>query len=796
MVDTCGSLGPMNEDLCARWTQLSTFMPMVRNYFNATYFDMSTGNRTLTDPSEPWVAKSDSLKLAYASLAERLKFSRYLYTQNYLTHTNGGSLVKPLFFDFPTDDQSFTDAAQSSTFMLGDSLKVSPLVQEGKKDGDTYSAYFPPGRWVNMYNTSDIIDTTAGGRNVSLTVDSAETGLHQRSGTIIPYLYNNKGFRTTRDIETNIATTIRIVRDPVTKYAEGHLMFDDGTTPNIYSPDYFNIWQYQTYDKNFSHYNIRMSAENTINFQAQNGDPDFRLPTDMKYQYLDKIEILDAEDLKNADFVCALNETWAYLDMTIYYSEATKILTIKPASDQVTFDKLLSVQFGQKGVDQSWCNGFFYTAQTRDDNDTYIRFDLTPSQPKLPELVAEFWLLDDDGSINVEITTAEDYENKTLYRPPVPDFYNLQSFWGKPPKKKLFDFLQQDPDHEFTYRIENGKNQIIYWSDPVRLVLDEHFVMNSGLFATNEANGNPLYGIGERAGRAHLKDQDNYVHTIWPYDQPNPIDDGKPPGKNFYGYHPVYYYQANTTDWMAVFDVGTYASDYYINTKAMMDGMQMTQVTKIAIGGMIHKIFLQGKTIEDVIHKYQRLTGFQAVPPMWAFGWNQCKFGYYNSEIWWQVYENYKKFNIPLDTMWGDIDYMDDYKVFTYSNQTYADLPEKVHQIRQEGRQFVPIIDNAIAVRPGKNYEAYEEGLKNKVFIMRADMSAPATGGVWPGHAYYPDFFKNETKKWWFDSLNKFNQKLEFDGIWLDMNEPSSTCTGYCYQSERPVKAIKYHLPY
>jgi len=227
-----------------------------------------------------------------------------------------------------------------------------------------------------------------------------------------------------------------------------------------------------------------------------------------------------------------------------------------------------------------------------------------------------------------------------------------------------------------------------------------------------------------------------------------------------------------------------------------MNGDTVTQITKISTGGIIHKIFLQGKTIESAILKYQHVTGFQAVPPMWAFGWNQCKFGYYNSEIWWDAYEQYKTFGIPLDTMWGDIDYMDDYKVFTYSQQTYADLPQKVAQIRAEGRQFVPIIDDAIAVRPGQNYEAYEEGMKNKVFIMRKDMSGPATGGVWPGHAYYPDFFKNETKQWWFNELQKFNQKVQFDGIWLDMNEASSTCTGYCYSSERPVDAIKYKLPY
>jgi len=56
MVDTCGSLGPMDEDLCTRWTQLATFMPMVRNYFNDTYRDPASGTRKKTDSSEPWMA--------------------------------------------------------------------------------------------------------------------------------------------------------------------------------------------------------------------------------------------------------------------------------------------------------------------------------------------------------------------------------------------------------------------------------------------------------------------------------------------------------------------------------------------------------------------------------------------------------------------------------------------------------------------------------------------------------------------------------------------------------------------
>ena len=93
-----------------------------------------------------------------------------------------------------------------------------------------------------------------------------------------------------------------------------------------------------------------------------------------------------------------------------------------------------------------------------------------------------------------------------------------------------------------------------------------------------------------------------------------------------------------------------------------------TRVTRVAVGGLVYKAFLQSnKSIEAVILKYQKLTGYQTVPPMWAFGWNQCKFGYVNDSVWWQVYQDYQKYKIPLDTMWADIDYMDDYKVFTIS---------------------------------------------------------------------------------------------------------------------------------
>ncbi|VDK52947.1 unnamed protein product [Cylicostephanus goldi] len=48
---------------------------------------------------------------------------------------------------------------------------------------------------------------------------------------------------------------------------------------------------------------------------------------------------------------------------------------------------------------------------------------------------------------------------------------------------------------------------------------------------------------------------------------------------------------------------------------------------------------------------------------------------------------------------------------------------------------------------------------------------------VWPDkHVAFPDFFEktNKTIEWWIDEFVEFHEKLEYDGIWIDMNEPAA----------------------
>lgn len=84
------------------------------------------------------------------------------------------------------------------------------------------------------------------------------------------------------------------------------------------------------------------------------------------------------------------------------------------------------------------------------------------------------------------------------------------------------------------------------------------------------------------------------------------------------------------------------------------------------------------------------------------------------------------------------------------------------------------------AVEPAGVYRPYELGNEMDVWVNRADGKTPAQGKVWPdGACYFPDFHKNSTREWWKLLIKEFHdEQLQFDALWIDMNEPVSFVDG------------------
>jgi len=64
-------------------------------------------------------------------------------------------MIRPLIFDYPFDQGCFEDP--ESTFMVGDAIKVSPVIAKGTK---TYQVYFPAGRWADLNSPTEAIIST------------------------------------------------------------------------------------------------------------------------------------------------------------------------------------------------------------------------------------------------------------------------------------------------------------------------------------------------------------------------------------------------------------------------------------------------------------------------------------------------------------------------------------------------------------------------------------------------------------------------------------------------------------
>ena len=213
------------------------------------------------------------------------------------------------------------------------------------------------------------------------------------------------------------------------------------------------------------------------------------------------------------------------------------------------------------------------------------------------------------------------------------------------------------------------------------------------------------------------------------------------------------------------------------------------EISVLCENGNLNFYVIEEEPAHSVVKTFLSMIGRSYIPPLWAFGYGQSRWGYKCERDVEKVVRGYEKADMPLDYVCLDIDYMDRYIDFTVNRKRFPDFSGFVSKMRREGIHLVPIVDAGIKVEPGN--AVYEEGVRDNYFCTN-ESGKNFQAAVWPGMTHLPDFLRPEVREW-FGKQYKVYTDCGIDGFWNDMNEPAMFYSEY--SKNRPRRERKREDP-
>src|SRR3970282_1611420 len=90
-------------------------------------------------------------------------------------------------------------------------------------------------------------------------------------------------------------------------------------------------------------------------------------------------------------------------------------------------------------------------------------------------------------------------------------------------------------------------------------------------------------------------------------------------------------------------------------------------ITITSDGPGFRVIVIERNSPQELIKALSDLTGKIELPALWTLGFQQSRFSYTPDTKVMSIADEFRNRKIPCDVIWMDIDYMDQYKVFTFN---------------------------------------------------------------------------------------------------------------------------------
>jgi alpha-glucosidase len=263
-----------------------------------------------------------------------------------------------------------------------------------------------------------------------------------------------------------------------------------------------------------------------------------------------------------------------------------------------------------------------------------------------------------------------------------------------------------------------------------------------------------FYGTGEVTGNLR---RNNTTITLWNTDNYTYASYG---GLQLYQTHPwVMGVRADGTAFGVIAD----------NTWEMTLQITDTSIIFNSQGPSFRTIIFEASSPAEVVKELTNLTSRISLPPIWSLGYQQCRYSYTPDTQVEGVADSFRLLNLPCDVIWMDIDYMNQYEVFTFNPATFPSPSGLNSYLHARNFHSVWMIDPGVKQLAG--YSIYDS-IEAYNYAVKTNTNTDYVGTVWPGNCVFPDFTMPSTRAWWSRRYLSFMAN-GIDGVWNDMNEPS-----------------------
>lgn len=233
----------LDDELYVRWLQYGVFNPIYRPHAQEDV------------PSEPVFRSEKAKALAKQAIELRYKLLAYNYHLMYENHKKGKPLMRPLFFEEPSNPELFN---YSKTYLWGNDILVSPVLEAGKTQQEVY---FPKDAvWFDFYTGESIL----GGQTKTVELKENSIPTYIRAGAFIP-MYNL--VQSTANLDSNTIELHYFHDDSITE-TEREVYNDDGTTADAYKNEAYELLEFEAeLEKDWLE--IEFEADIESNFTAQ-----------------------------------------------------------------------------------------------------------------------------------------------------------------------------------------------------------------------------------------------------------------------------------------------------------------------------------------------------------------------------------------------------------------------------------------------------------------------------------------------------------------------------------------------